>query len=50
LQMVDNPNLEQLVALKRFFRRREAFFNLADGGANIVQTLGVVSHSGIASR
>lgn len=50
LQMVDHPNLEHLVALKCFFGRREAPFNLGDGIPNIIQTLGVVSHSGIPSR
>jgi len=50
LQMVNHPDLDHLVALKYFFGGWEALFNLADGSPNIIQTLGVVSHKGIASR
>src|ERR1051326_9511471 len=48
--MVDHPNLEHLIALKHLFGGWEALFNLVDGSPIIIQTLGIVSYSGTASR
>jgi len=50
LEMVYDPDLEHLVRLKGFQALRVPSFDFSDGFQNIVQTIPIRSHKGVASR